>query len=90
MTPKSEAISMTMKYVPYVKGNACEPTDSNYAYPKQVIRNAKACATIEIDNMIKDYQRYSESTQLVIGENVYSVADKIVQLELVKKEIGKL
>jgi hypothetical protein len=53
MTPQEKANELTEKFKDYVHGYVGSSMLTNTEYPEQIIKQAKRCATIAVDEILK-------------------------------------
>jgi len=55
MTPKEKAEKLVDKYKEYVHGYVGSSMLTNTEYPEQILKQAKKCALIAVDELIKSH-----------------------------------
>jgi len=53
MTPKEKAVELVEKFKEYVHGYVGSSMLTNYEYPEQILSQAKKCASMMVDEIIK-------------------------------------
>jgi hypothetical protein len=82
MTPKEKAEELVKKYENYVCGYIGSSMLTNTEYPEQILRQAKECAKIAVDEimslMIKFHNRHIEdnSNEIYFWEEVKNELNK--------------
>ena len=88
MTAEEKAKELIEKYKDYVHGYVGSSMLSNYEYPDQILRQAKKCALIAVDEIIKS----SPSLPILSDNGSYSsdIYENNIYWNEVKQEIEKL
>ena len=93
MTPKEKAQELVNKYESYVCGYVGSSMLTNTEYPEQILKQAKECALIAVDEIIAS-EPINPNKSEPFGKNIQSVRQNFIDAHdywmQVKQELEKL